>query len=77
MRYLGASNLFARQMAKAAGVAARMNLEPGDWDVPEDVWKTLEERTRPEEEYTTWFNPKCYERFFAAADFHDERAELL
>ena len=53
------------------------NLEPGDWDVPEDVWKTLEEQTRAEEEYLTWFNRKSYERFFAAADFHDERAELL
>ena len=52
------------------------NMEPGDWDVPEDVWKTLEEQTRPEEEYLTWFNRMSYERIFAAADFHDERAEL-
>jgi aryl-alcohol dehydrogenase-like predicted oxidoreductase len=53
------------------------NLEPGDWDVPEDVWKTLEEQTRPDEDYLTWFNRKSYERFFSAADFHDERAEPL
>jgi len=53
------------------------NMEPGDWDVPEDVWKTLEEQTRPEEEYLTWFNRMGYERIFAAADFHDGRAELL
>ncbi len=53
------------------------NLEPGDWDMPEDVWKALEEQTRPEEEYLTWFNRTSYARFFAAADFHDERAELL
>lgn len=53
------------------------NLEPGDWDMPEDVWKTLEEQTRPEEEYLTWFNRMSYERIFAAADFHDERAELI
>jgi aryl-alcohol dehydrogenase-like predicted oxidoreductase len=52
------------------------NLEPGDWDMPADVWKTLEERTRPEEEYQTWFNKMAYARFFSAADFHDERAEL-
>jgi hypothetical protein len=52
------------------------NLEPGDWDMPEDVWKALEEETRPEEEYLTWFNRTSYARFFAAADFHDERAEL-
>ena len=53
------------------------NLEPGDWDMPEDVWKALEEQTRPEEEYHTWLNRMSYERIFAAADFHDERAELL
>ena len=53
------------------------NLEAGDWDMPEDVWNILEEQTRPEEEYLTWFNRMSYERFFAAADFHDERAELL
>ncbi len=52
------------------------NLEPGDWDMPEDVWKALEEPTRPEEEYLTLFNRTSYARFFAAADFHDERAEL-
>ncbi len=53
------------------------NLEPGDWDMPEEVWKPLEESTRPEEEYLTSFNRASYARFFAAADFHDERAELL
>ena len=53
------------------------NLEPGEWDMPEDVWRNLEDQTQPEEEYTTWFNRKSYERFFSAADFHDERAELL
>jgi len=53
------------------------NLEPGDWDMPEDVWKTLEEQTRPEEEYLTWFNRTSAERIFAAADFHDERAEPI
>jgi hypothetical protein len=25
----------------------------------------------------TWFNRMGYERIFAAADFHDERAQLL
>jgi aryl-alcohol dehydrogenase-like predicted oxidoreductase len=52
------------------------NLEPGDWDMPADVWKTLEEQTRPEEEYQIWLNKMAYARFFNAADFHDERAEL-
>jgi aryl-alcohol dehydrogenase-like predicted oxidoreductase len=53
------------------------NLEVADWDMPEDVWRTLEERTRPAEEYLTWFNRMNYERFFKAAEFHDERTELL
>ena len=52
------------------------NMESGDWDIPEDVWQTLEERTRPEEEYLTWFNRQNYKRIFAAAEFHDERLEL-
>mgnify|MGYP000259014152 CR=1 FL=1 len=25
------------------------NLEAGDWDMPDDLWRTLEERTRPTE----------------------------
>jgi len=52
------------------------NLEAADWDMPEETWKSLEERTRPAEEYLTWFNRMSYDRFFAAAEFHDERAEL-
>jgi aryl-alcohol dehydrogenase-like predicted oxidoreductase len=52
------------------------NMEVGDWDMPEDVWNTLEEQTRPQEEYLTWFNKKNYERFFSAAEFHDETTEL-
>jgi len=45
--------------------------------MPEDLWKSLEERTRPAEEYLTWFNRMNYDRFIAAAEFHDGRAELL
>lgn len=52
------------------------NLEAGDWDMPDDVWNVLEEKTRPEEEYLTWFNKRNYSRFFAAAEFHDEKTEL-
>jgi len=52
------------------------NMEMGDWDVPEEVWNALEEKTRPEEEYLTWFNKKNYERFFSASEFHDETKEL-
>jgi 1-deoxyxylulose-5-phosphate synthase len=52
------------------------NIEPGSWDLPRDVWIALEERTRPEPEYLGWFNKKNYDRFFQAAEFHDEQAEL-
>lgn len=52
------------------------NMEVGDWDMPEDVWNTLEEQTKPEEEYLTWFNKKNYDRFFSAAEFQDETTEL-
>ena len=54
----------------------KANMEAGDWDMAEDVWRRLEEQTRPQEDYLTWFNRKNYERFFSAAELHDERAEL-
>ena len=54
----------------------KANLEVGDWDMPRDVWGALEERTRPADDYLSWFSRKNYERFFASAEFHDERAEL-
>jgi aryl-alcohol dehydrogenase-like predicted oxidoreductase len=54
----------------------RANMEMGDWDLPEEVWEKLEERTRPAEEYLSWFAGQNYARFFSAAEFHDERAEL-
>lgn len=55
----------------------KANLENGDWDMPADIWKVLDERTRPADDYLSWFNRRNYERFFTAAEFHDERAELL
>jgi aryl-alcohol dehydrogenase-like predicted oxidoreductase len=54
----------------------KANLEVADWDMPPDVWNALEERTRPADDYLSWFSRKNYERFFNAAEFHDERAEL-
>lgn len=54
----------------------KANLEIGDWDVPEDVWNELEERTRPKEEYTSWFIKTNFQRFFTAVEFHDERKKL-
>jgi aryl-alcohol dehydrogenase-like predicted oxidoreductase len=62
------------------GVRTRQQLEenmvPADWDLPEDVWRAIEEQTRPDEEYHTWFNKRNYERFFDAAEFYDEMKEL-
>lgn len=55
----------------------KANLENADWDMPADVWKGLEARTRPDDDYLGWFNRRNYERFFAAAEFHGERAEPL
>jgi aryl-alcohol dehydrogenase-like predicted oxidoreductase len=52
------------------------NLENADWDMPADVWKTLEERTRPEEDYMSWFNRRNSERLLAAAEFRGGCAEL-
>jgi aryl-alcohol dehydrogenase-like predicted oxidoreductase len=51
------------------------DMEPADWDMPEDVWNALEEETRPDEDYLTWFNKRNYERIFATAEFHDEMKE--
>ena len=52
------------------------NMETGDWDMPDDVWHSLEEQTRPEVEYLTWFNQLGYEKQFSAGEFHDEKTEL-
>lgn len=52
------------------------NMEPGDWDIPDDIWNTLEERTRPQDEYLTWFNRQNYQRFFDTAEFYDDSAEI-
>ncbi|OGP62487.1 MAG: hypothetical protein A2V65_12285 [Deltaproteobacteria bacterium RBG_13_49_15] len=49
------------------------NMLSSDWDMPEDVWHALEEETRPEEEYLSWFNKRNYERFFSAAEFYNEQ----
>jgi len=54
----------------------KANLELGDWDMPGDIWQTLEEKTRPQEDYLTYFNKLNYQRHFSAAEFHDESAEL-
>ncbi|MBN1663243.1 MAG: aldo/keto reductase, partial [Deltaproteobacteria bacterium] len=52
------------------------NLEAANWDIPDSLFNKLEKKTRPDEEYMTWFTKRNYDRFFAAADFHDEESEL-
>ncbi len=54
----------------------KSNMEIGDWDMPDDVWKTLEEKTRPDENYLNWFAKANFNRHFSAAEFHDETKEL-
>jgi aryl-alcohol dehydrogenase-like predicted oxidoreductase len=53
------------------------NMGPADWDLPQEVWNELEERTRPPEEYLTWYNKFNYDRFFTASEFHKTEAELI
>jgi aryl-alcohol dehydrogenase-like predicted oxidoreductase len=53
------------------------SLEAADWDMPEEIWQEIETQTRPEEDNLTWFNRQNYKRLFAAAEFHDARADLL
>ena len=55
----------------------KANMKMGEWDMPDEIWNKLEEQTKPEEEYLTFFNRINYDRSFAAAEFHDENAELL
>ncbi len=53
------------------------NMEPADWEMPQEVWNELEDRTRPEEEYLTWYNKFNYDRFYSASEFHDPASELF
>ncbi len=53
------------------------NIEPADWDLPQEVWDELEERTRPEEEYMTWYNRFNCNLFFKAGEFHEVDVELI
>ncbi|MEE4113129.1 MAG: aldo/keto reductase [Desulfobacteraceae bacterium] len=53
------------------------NMAPADWDLPQEVWRELEERTRPEEEYMTWYQQFNHRRFFAASEFHEGKADAI
>jgi aryl-alcohol dehydrogenase-like predicted oxidoreductase len=54
-----------------------LNMEPADWDLPEDIWNELEKRTRPEEEYMTWYNRFNTNRFVKASEFQNVELNLL
>ena len=55
----------------------RENLEVADWSMPQEDWDAIETATRPAEDNLTWFNRQNYQRVFDAAEFHDERVDLL
>lgn len=45
------------------------NLRAADGDLPREIWQELEEKTRPEEEYMTWYRNFNDARFSDAAEF--------
>jgi hypothetical protein len=53
------------------------DLEAADWDMPREDWNAIKAATRPAEDNLTWFNRQNYQRVLAAAEFHDERVDLL
>ncbi|MEM6280683.1 MAG: aldo/keto reductase [Chloroflexota bacterium] len=54
-----------------------VTLEAGTWDMPDDIFGELEQRTRPHEDYLTWFVRRSYQRHFDAGEFHNPDVELL
>ena len=67
--------------AVVLGISSRAqmleNLQAADWDMPAEDWTAIEAATRPAEDNLTWFNRQNYQRVFEAAEFHDQRSELL
>jgi len=53
------------------------NIAPADWNLPTEVWDELEKRTRPEEEYMSWYSKFNYNTFFKAGEFHEAAVELI
>ena len=53
------------------------NLEPAEWDMPEEIWNELEQRTRPEEEYLNWYTRFNYDRFAKASESGEPDLELV
>jgi 1-deoxyxylulose-5-phosphate synthase len=67
--------------AVVLGISTRLqmreNLEAADWTMPQEDWDAIEAATRPTEDNLTWFNRQNYQRVLDAAEFHDERLDLL
>jgi aryl-alcohol dehydrogenase-like predicted oxidoreductase len=53
------------------------NLASADWNLPEDIWNELEERTRPSQKYLNWYTTFNYDRFIQTAEFHKSDLELV
>ncbi|MCU0562809.1 MAG: aldo/keto reductase [Desulfobacterales bacterium] len=53
------------------------NLAAADWDVPAELWRSIEEQTRPAEDYLSWFNRRNYERMLGCAEAGDQRADFF
>jgi len=53
------------------------NMIPADWDLPKEIWDELEERTRPKEEYLTWYHKFNYKLFTKASEYQNKSQELI
>lgn len=52
------------------------NMQSADYEMPVEVWHRLEELTRPEEEYLTWYNKFNANLFYSRCEFHKEGSIL-
>ncbi|MEO0564388.1 MAG: aldo/keto reductase [Chloroflexota bacterium] len=83
MAKLAVAWVLKRKFVTSAIVGARrpdqldVTMSVGDWDMPDDIFEELERRTRPAEDYLTYFVRRSYNRHFDAGEFHDEDVELL
>ncbi len=55
----------------------KQNMTAGEWDMPREIWDAIEEKTRPPEDYQTWFSRVNYARSFDGVEFHYPDRELL
>ncbi|MDA3810959.1 MAG: aldo/keto reductase [Spirochaetaceae bacterium] len=52
------------------------NMQSADYDMPSDIWNKLEELTRPEEEYLTWYNKFNSNLFYSRSEYHKEENDF-